>query len=284
MSKHEYTLDDLLSENVDEAICQQIHQNAGKLKTTNHKNGRLNPNAMNCMDIGQLLQGGYNYNDPAKILAKQESISTSGLAGMWGQVGATSGLQGILGPSYTGMLEELGGPAGIWVKGGLPESGSDPDAKQDSNTSTGSSGKGSGNRINDAQRIVHFGEPGTTSNQETYETPWGITVTVHKVIKDQFAAGCEAADKASKWKPKRIDSYAKRRIRGGSGWSLHSWPLAWDIFATGPNVPPPGGVWDPDNGVPEDFGKAFEDLGFTWGKRWDRVDVPHIEWADVPPK
>lgn len=147
----------------------------------------------------------------------------------------------------------------------------------------GSSPAPRGTRINDAQRITHFGRPGDGGRITTYRTPWGITVSVHRLIKDRFAEACEQAALKSNWRPRRIDSLSVRQIRGGSGWSLHSWPLAWDFFATGPGVPPPGGVWTPVNGVPDDFGRAFEALGFTWGKRWNRMDVPHIEWADYPP-
>lgn len=160
--------------------------------------------------------------------------------------------------------------------------GSSSDGGGSSGTATASPGA-KGVRITDAQRITHFGQPGDAGRITTYKTPWGITVSVHREVKDRFAQACDEAATKSSWRPRRIDSLAVRKIRGGSSWSLHSWAIAWDFFATGPGVPPPGGVWTPDNAVDEAFGQVFEKYGFTWGKRWDRQDIPHIEWADYPP-
>lgn len=145
---------------------------------------------------------------------------------------------------------------------------------------------GSYPRITYDQRTTHFGQPGDPARRKQVTTPWRITVTCHAEVAARFLAACEEAKAASDWRPRRIDSYNKRYIAGTTTWSLHSWPLAWDIFATPPNVPPPGGVRDPVNGVHEDFGRVFERWGFTWGKRWTgrNIDVPHIEWASYPPR
>ena len=113
----------------------------------------------------------------------------------------------------------------------------------------------------------------------SYKTPWGITVTVNKAVLGRFKLACMRAHKYANWKPKRIDSYNCRQIRGSSSWSRHAYACAWDFFATGPSVPPPGGVWKPTNTFRENFGKCFTDLGFTWGAQWARADWPHIEWS-----
>lgn len=138
-------------------------------------------------------------------------------------------------------------------------------------------------RIENDERIRIFGPPCTPDNHRTYLTPWGIRVVVHAVVLPRFAAACDLAKRASSWQPLRIDSYACRKIRGRDAWSIHAWAMAWDFFATPPSVPPPGGVWTPDNAVPPTFAAAFERYGFTWGANFDRVDVPHIEWADGLP-
>lgn len=71
-----------------------------------------------------------------------------------------------------------------------------------------------------------------------------------------------------------------RPIRGGSEWSLHSFGLAWDIFESGPGVPPPGGVWAETSAPSPAFRQAFKDQGFYLGAEFSsRKDYPHIEWA-----
>lgn len=118
-------------------------------------------------------------------------------------------------------------------------------------------------------------------------------VLAHPLIADELVAACRAAAQASNWVPQRIDSYVPRAIRGvdtSGGWKLgdpgtsrHSWAVAFDFFATPADVPPPGGVWTPDNPVPDAFGQVFESRGWSWGKRWRRTDIPHIEYSAPPP-
>ena len=108
------------------------------------------------------------------------------------------------------------------------------------------------------------------------------TVWAHRLLAPRFLDAAEAAV-ASGWVPQRTDSYVERQIRGSGNWSLHSWAIAWDIFSTPSDVPPPGGVWTPTDEMPPSFVEAFEDRGFTWGGRWNRRDTPHIEWSGPPP-
>ena len=138
-------------------------------------------------------------------------------------------------------------------------------------------------RIDNAERERVFGPPCRSSNHRSVLTPWGIRVTAHFLVVPRFAAACELAKRASSWSPRRIDSYSCRPIRNSRSYSIHAWAMAWDFFATPPNVPPPGGVWTPDNGVPSDFAAAFEQYGFVWGGNFGRKDVPHIEWASGRP-
>ena len=117
-------------------------------------------------------------------------------------------------------------------------------------------------------------------------------VLCHPLLADHFVATCRAAASVSRWVPQRIDSYNPRPIRGvdlPDGWKLgdkgtsrHAWGAAFDFFATPADVPPPGGVWTPENGVPAEFAAAFEKRGWTWGARWRRKDVPHIEIMEIP--
>ena len=116
-----------------------------------------------------------------------------------------------------------------------------------------------------------------------------IYVTCHKSVKARFRLACRRAKRYSdfgkKDKVERIDSFVCRAIRGSSTISNHGKGKAWDIFATGPTVPPPGGVWKPDTTFGKDFAYCFTDLGFTWGSEWQRQDWPHLEWSGgyVPP-
>lgn len=124
----------------------------------------------------------------------------------------------------------------------------------------------------------------TLAERVLVKTPWGISVWVHKSVKRRFLLACKRADRFARFTPHRIDSYACRSIRGSDALSWHAKAAAWDFFATEPGVPPPGGVWTPDNTYGESFARCFEDLGFTWGARWTREDDPHMEWrpAYVP--
>lgn len=131
--------------------------------------------------------------------------------------------------------------------------------------------------ISYAQRDKIFGRC-DASQHVVVKTPWGIAVRVHRLLAERFKLACERADQRSAWKPHRIDGYACRDIRGSTSTSLHSYAIAWDFFATDPGVPPPGGVWKPDNTVPDDFAAPFIELGFRWGRYFSRQDWPHIEW------
>lgn len=128
-----------------------------------------------------------------------------------------------------------------------------------------------------------IGPPCQSSNFVVIETPWRhngvpIRVTINQALVARFRLACRRAVKLE-WKPRRIDSFNCRQIRGSTSWSRHAFASAWDFFRTGPSVPPPGGVWQPNDTFGEKFALVFEDLGFTWGGRWARGDFPHIEWS-----
>lgn len=137
-------------------------------------------------------------------------------------------------------------------------------------------------RLNIATRNNFFGVPGK-SPRLVITTPWGVRVQCHQYVAGLFIEACDEATRTHKWRPRRIDGYANRAIRGSRAPSLHGYALAWDFFATPPGVNPPGGVWTPSDGVPAAFARAFTRRGFTWGASWKRKDIPHIEWAGAPP-
>lgn len=122
-----------------------------------------------------------------------------------------------------------------------------------------------------------------TARIKSHRTPWGDTARVHELVLSLFAEACNEASRVSGWKPRRIDSYNCRNVRGSQSPSLHSYGLAWDFFATDEGVPPPGGVWKPDNTVPHDFAQCFTRRGFRWGANFSRQDWPHIEWPHAAP-
>lgn len=119
----------------------------------------------------------------------------------------------------------------------------------------------------------------------TVRNPWGDRVVLHELIAPVYLEACAAADADpfTTWRPARTDSYACRTVRGSKTPSLHSWALAVDKFATAEQVPPPGGVWTPDDPMPPEFARHFIRRGFRWGAFFRRRDLPHLEWPEEPP-
>lgn len=118
----------------------------------------------------------------------------------------------------------------------------------------------------------------------TIQSPWGQSVRCHRRIKARLKFAFALADEFAPFKPQRIDSFNCRLVRGSNTISNHGRGCAWDVFHTAPGVPPPGGVWHPDDTFGERFALPFTLLGFTWGSKWQRQDWPHLEWsgANVP--
>lgn len=213
-------------------------------------------------------------------------------------------VRGIYGVPQRWLVQRVSWPldAGVepvTVEGRQPvdppiESPTDPEPPPaPRNPSAPSSGGGGGTAsptggtrpsVGQAERIRLWGQPGDAARITQVTTPWGITVSVHRDLANTFLAACNAAKAASSWVPKRIDSYNKRPIRGGSEWSLHSWALAWDFFSSPPGVPPPGGVWAATSAPDAAFRNAFAAFGFRLGANYSgRKDYPHIEWVAAPP-
>jgi hypothetical protein len=135
-----------------------------------------------------------------------------------------------------------------------------------------------------AERDRHFGRR-CEIRKVTVKNPWGDRVVLHELVAPVYLEACAAAaaDPFCTWSPRRTDSFACRNVRGSSSPSLHSWALAVDCFATDENVPPPGGVWKPENTVPAEFARHFIRRGFRWGRFFTRQDWPHLEWPEEPP-
>lgn len=126
----------------------------------------------------------------------------------------------------------------------------------------------------------------TGSELVTLTSPYdGIRYTVHRALQTRVEFAFRIAHEFAPFEPERIDSYNCRPIRGGTTLSRHAAGAALDIFATGPTIPPPGGVWTPDSTFGNRFARPFTDLGFTWGRQFSRRDDPHVEWSGdyVPP-
>jgi hypothetical protein len=140
-------------------------------------------------------------------------------------------------------------------------------------------------RISQADRVRYYGQPGDSTRYSTVRTPWGISVRVHPLVAARFLAACADANSSSRWRPRRIDSYANRNIARSNSRSLHSWALAWDIFSTPPGVPPPGGVQGKQSAPDDAFLFAFKRHGFYLGQEFkSNYDAPHVEWASAPPR
>lgn len=134
-----------------------------------------------------------------------------------------------------------------------------------------------------ADRCAQAGELVQLKTPFVREDGSRIYVTCHRAIKARFRLACKRAKNFSRFgssgKVQRIDSFVCRSIRGSTTISNHGKGKAWDIFATGPGVPPPGGVWEPDETFGKQFARCFTDLGFTWGSQWQRQDWPHLEYS-----
>lgn len=127
-----------------------------------------------------------------------------------------------------------------------------------------------------------FGVPGTQSSLVLVTTPWGLKARVHHLIAERFLAAATLAHARSSWTPKRIDSYAPRKVRGSTAVSLHAYGLACDWFDL-PLTQTPD-IWGPTNAPDQTFRRAFAELGFRLGADYQgRKDYPHIEWAGGVP-
>lgn len=136
-------------------------------------------------------------------------------------------------------------------------------------------------RLSTAERNRLFGRPG--SSLVYVRTPWGLTVACHPKVANRFRLACQRAAATSTWRPRRIDGFNLRTIRGTSTPSLHSYGLAWDFFNK--PFPQPVDVWGQTNAPPAGFRAAFRSQGFFLGADFSgRKDIPHIEWATAPPK
>lgn len=170
------------------------------------------------------------------------------------------------------------------VKAATSTDGVDPSAATPPSTSSSSSSSSRGGRIGTEARIRLFGQPGDRQRTTVVRTPWGIDVTVHRDVEARFRDAMADAAKSSSWKPRRIDSYAVRNVRGSDDLSLHSFGLAYDFFSSAPGVAPPGGVWAETSAPDKAFRDAFKRHGFYLGAEFSgRKDYPHIEWAAAPP-
>ncbi len=137
-------------------------------------------------------------------------------------------------------------------------------------------------RITNAERNARFGQFGSVT-LVTVDTPWGVRTVANATVARVLRQACEEAADTCSWRPQRIDSYNPRLIRGSSAPSMHGWALAWDVFATPPTMPPPGGVWKPTATFAADFAGCFQRRGFFWGRNFSRQDWPHLEWPGNPP-
>lgn len=134
-----------------------------------------------------------------------------------------------------------------------------------------------------AERSRIFGTPGSQDGLVVVTTPWGLRARVHRLVAERFLAAFALAQSRSRWVPRRIDSYAARKIRGKTAASLHAYGLAVDVFDLPlPQVPE---IWGPTNAPDDRFRSAFVFLGFRAGASYSsRKDFPHLEWVGGIPE
>jgi hypothetical protein len=139
-------------------------------------------------------------------------------------------------------------------------------------------------RLNGEARILKYGHPSTERAKSAVVRRFIINRTLdkqvlfwcHKSIADRVVHGFEQASLAWDEWPAEIQGHNVRKIAGSETWSLHSWALAWDIFARS------GKTKDPKTGrltmSPDWFKTAAENSGCVWGGEFKKPDPHHIEW------
>lgn len=294
MSDFNFELKDLMSSSrlFNKTPGEILKHTPSDLKTSRMVQGSERPFNLTMFSLSSILMRIPAFDAPEDVLGRFESVISGTVASVLPIFEDVPGLASIIPEDVLARLAQmdpdfertrtLGNSGGGGGGGGSFGGGGD--------TGGGGSSDGGGvptpgspvPRLNDSERVREYGDPNGAS-VTTVDTPWGIRVQCNSAVVNVFKAACEAANANSHWKPKRMDSRAVRRVRGGNSWSLHSWALAWDIFATPPNVSPPGGVWTPHDEMPATFYREFTQRGFTWGGTWQRRDTPHIEWAGAKP-
>jgi hypothetical protein len=137
--------------------------------------------------------------------------------------------------------------------------------------------------VTSAQCLKKYGDPDKESNMTLWDVPTELEIgVIPKRIycnKDMVAPLTNAfqnlIDTGKVNELKTWDGcFNKRKKRGLSSMSLHSWGIAVDVNA----------AWNGLNMTPKlsaEFVKCFTDAGFDWGGTWKRKDGMHFQLSKI---
>lgn len=138
-------------------------------------------------------------------------------------------------------------------------------------------------RLTAMGRVAKYGQPGTrkASSQIVFGRVGKakFKLTAHGSVWQRLDEALAEWVRMGGNLPKTMEAYNVRMRRGATAaWSLHSWALAWDCFASEGQ-----GADDPKTErerMPDRFFTHLEDWGFVWGGRWKgkSYDPHHVEW------
>jgi hypothetical protein len=137
--------------------------------------------------------------------------------------------------------------------------------------------------VTSAQCLKKYGDPDKESNMTLWDVPTELEIGVipRRIYcnKDMVAPLSKAfqnlIDTGKVAELKTWDGcFNKRKKRGLSSMSLHSWGIAVDVNA----------AWNGLNMTPTlsaEFVKCFTDAGFDWGGTWTRKDGMHFQLSKI---
>lgn len=137
--------------------------------------------------------------------------------------------------------------------------------------------------VTSAQALKKYGDPDLESNMTLWDVPTNLEIgVIPKRIycnKDLVAPLTQAFQNLiSTGKVSELKTwdgcFNKRKKRGLSSMSLHSWGIAIDVNA----------AWNQLNITPTlspEFVKCFTDAGFDWGGTWTRKDGMHFQLSKI---
>ena len=137
--------------------------------------------------------------------------------------------------------------------------------------------------VTSAQALKKYGDPDKENNMTLWDVPTELEIGVipkriycnkdlvaplTQAFKNLIASG--KVNELKTWD----GCFNKRKKRGLSSMSLHSWGIAVDVNA----------AWNGLNMTPTlspEFVKCFTDAGFDWGGVWTRKDGMHFQLAKI---
>lgn len=127
--------------------------------------------------------------------------------------------------------------------------------------------------------VLTYGDVGTVSARLVQSRC--RPVLIHPLIRDEFDAAFPVAVAMSGYEPASVQTYNRRRKRGGkaraasgAAWSTHAWAIAFDAD---PGLNPWGNRSDSPLVKHPAFCAVFRALGWSCGVDWSTPDTMHLQ-------